>query len=123
MENKSDTILLANIQAEVIKSYSLTMKLSLPGAGTAIGSPRTPAPVALDWGVGVLGRAESAGRGAVVVARRVSPGFIWLFCLCLEASVLLFLTSVWLAAAAVAGESEEEQGQSHNQRLDCQLED
>ena len=94
--------------AEDIKSYSLTITLSFLCAGTTIGPPRPSTPVALGWGVGVLGRAETAGRGAVVVACRV-------LCLCLGASVLLFLTSVWEVMAA--GESESTQTMSHNQQL------
>lgn len=58
----------------------------------------------------MLGRAETAGCGALVVARRASlerrPR---LCCLCLEASVWLFLASVWEVMAA--GESEEDTNQ------------
>lgn len=69
--------------------------------GTATGPPRPPIPVARGWGVGVFGKAETAGCGAVVVACRVSTERrARLCCLCLEASVWLFLASVWEAMAA-----------------------
>lgn len=58
------------------------MTLSFLGVGRAIGPPRPTTPVALGWGVGVL------GRGAAVVACRASADR--LFCFCWEASVLVF---------------------------------
>ena len=92
--------------------------LSFLDAGTAIGPVRPATPVALGWGVGVSGRAETTGLGAVVGACTFSTEIrSWLFGLCLEESVLMFLTSVWEVTAA--GEIEEDTNRdiSHNQRL------
>lgn len=74
----------------------------------------------------MLRRAETAERGAVVVACGV-------FGLCLEASVLPFLTSIWEAMAAAENESDTNSDrviingyhEGKNTRLDagiCQLE-
>lgn len=87
-------------------------------AGTAIGPVRPATPVALGWGVGVSGNAETTGRGAVMGAFTFSSETrSWLFCLCLEASVLTFLTSVWEVTAAGEIEEDTNRDSSHNQRL------
>lgn len=92
------------------------MMVSVLVFAIAIGPTRRWSPVALGWGV--LGRAEAARRGAVVVACGVSSErWLWFFCLWLEASVLLFLTSVWEVTAAGESKEDTESGKRHNIEL------
>lgn len=87
-----------------VRSYLLTIILSFLDVGIAIGPALPSFPVFLVFGVGV-GRADTSGWEAVVVARRISDKRSWLFCLSLKASVLLFVISAWEVMSA-AGEGE-----------------
>lgn len=79
-----------------MRSYSLIITLSFFGAGTTIGPALPSAPVTLGCGVDVLGGADPVGPGVVVEVCRLSvERRAWLFCLCLESLVLVFLASAW----------------------------